>query len=177
MTKSIISAIAILALPVVVFWGGAWVMTKLSGRQVDKQVKPLNRRWSGYDADAARSYWDAAEKRAPGAERRFLEVDLIFPFLYGGALAAALLMGWALLGRPFHPAWLLAPIAITLFADWAENLVQLGQLGRFSTGAVVEEGWIRVASAATVTKMTFLSLSWALLLGLIFLMLRRGARI
>ena len=164
MNRSIAGVIVMLALPTVVFIGGGLALAKLSGRQIPDGFKPLNRRWSGYNADEAACYWSAAERKNPGAERRFLEMDLVFPFLYGGALAAGLLIGWALLGRLFSPAWLLAPVVIALIADWTENLAQINQLGRFP--GRLQESCIRIASMATVTKMIFLNFSGFLLFGL-----------
>jgi hypothetical protein len=174
MNKTIV-AILMLSLPVVVFLGGAWIMAEMSGLEPVKQQKPLNRRF-GYDADAVQRYWQALDERARGADGRFLKLDLVFPFLYGGALATGLLLGWASLGQPFNPAWLLAPIAIVLLADWTENLVQLGQFDRFSAGIALQEGWIRVASAATAMKLVFFYASWLVLFFLFVLVLGRALR-
>jgi hypothetical protein len=59
-------AIVMLALPSLLFYGGAWVLVKASGRD----------------------YWNALDDPARRAERRFLELDLLFPFVYCGGLAA-----------------------------------------------------------------------------------------
>lgn len=175
MDKPIVNAVVMLLLPAAVFFGGGWIMAKMSGRVLMKQEKPLNQRF-GYDVEAVQRAWQAFDERALGAERRFLELDLVFPFLYGGALATGLLLGWASLGRRFNPAWLLVPIAITLLADWTENLVQLGQLSRFSAGQVLQKSWIQVASTATATKLLFLCVSCLMLLSLLVLMLGRAFR-
>jgi hypothetical protein len=76
-----------------------------------------------------------------------------------------LLLGWAWLGRPFHPAWLWVPIVVTLLADWIENLVQLGQMDRYLTMGkeALQPDWIRIASAATALKLVFFYGSWLLL--------------
>ena len=173
MNRTILSAVVILALPMVVFFGGARGMTELSHR---KQVpeKPLNRRFS-YNARDVRVYWAEFEDGGR-AEQKFLELDLVFPFLYGAALAISLLMAWAGLGRPFHPVWIITPLAITLLADWTENLVQLGQLKRFLAGTPIQEGWIRIASAATALKLSFFYASWLGLLALVLLLLVRASR-
>lgn len=169
MSNLAVKAVVALALPAVAFFAGVWVMQKVSGRQSQKDdPKPLNQRILGYDEDEAKAYWDAlAEKKDLAAERLFLELDLVFPFLYGGALAAGLLMVWAALGRTFHPASILAPVAITVLADWTENLVQWGQLRRFTSGMALEAGWIRIASTATTVKLLFFAGSYLLIAGLV----------
>jgi hypothetical protein len=175
MNKLILGAAVMLFLPTAVFLGGGWIMTEISGRELVKQQEPLNQRF-GYNVDAVHGYWQALDERARGAEVRFLELDLVFPFLYGGALATGLLLGWASLGRRFNPAWLLAPVAIALLADWTENLVQLGQLRRFSAHKALQESWIRVASAATTTKLLFLYSLCLVLLSLFLMVLGRAFR-
>ena len=167
MLGHLIRAIMLLTLPTLVFYGGVQIMSKLSGRaDVTKQLreklnasdaKPLNQRVTGYDLEAVRRHWTVLDQTARTSEERFLEMDLVFPFFYGGALAGALLMAWAMLGRPFHPGWLLAPIAITVAADWIENLVQIRQLRRYAESgtAGLQSGWIQIASAATMIKLIF----------------------
>lgn len=164
MLGHLIKVVMLLTLPTLVFYGGVQIMSKLSGRaDVMKQLreklkasdaKPLNQRMTGYDLEAVSRHWGALDQAARTSEERFLEMDLVFPFFYGGALAGALLFAWAALGRPFHPAWLVAPVAITVVADWIENLVQIGQLRRYvqSGTAGLQSGWIQIASAATMMK-------------------------
>ncbi len=167
-----------LVLPIVVFFGGVWIMSVLTGRQsvqrrlagvADADRKPLNERF-GYGLNDVDRHWDALanDPRARSSEQRFLEMDLLFPFFYGAALAASLLMLWALLGRPFNPALLLAPVVITLLADWTENLIQIHQFGRYVDAGKqgLSEGWIRVASVATILKLGFFAVS-SLLVGAI----------
>ena len=178
-----------LTLPVLVFWGGVWVMSILSDRPcvvrrpdqlpAPEDRKPLNQRF-GYDVGEVTRHWGALDDAAFGAEQRFLELDLVFPFLYGAALATSLLIGWATLGRPFHPAWLLAPVAVTMLADWTENLVQLGQLQHYREGggAALQAGWIPVASTATILKLLFFygsSLFILVLMGVMVVRARRAA--
>jgi hypothetical protein len=182
----ILRAILMLALPAAVFFGGVAIMKKVTDYQQVKNRassapnpcdrKPLDQRL-GYDAGAVDRYWGALDG-ARTAEQHFLEVDLLFPFLYGGALAASLLLAWSMLGRPFSPAWIMAPVAITMLADWTENLVQLAQLRRYSTGGAhaLQAGWIRVASAATSLKLTFFSASSLFLLTLVVILLVCSAR-
>lgn len=167
MGKRIFEVVFILGLPTVAFLGGVWLMTQLSGREQETEflstldssdAKPLAGRFS-YDVDAVARQWgklrDAGLLRI---ERYFLELDLIFPFLYGGALAVGLLLAWAALDRPFSPLWIMAPVAVTMIADWTENLVQLAQMNRFQVDqAGLQQGWIGAASIATSLKVVFFS--------------------
>lgn len=159
--------ILLLVLPAVAFFSGAWLLLKLSGREQVSQ-KPLNRRF-GYDVSAVRDYWGALGESGRRAERRFLELDLAFPVLYGGALAASLLMARSSLKDPLPGALILAPVAVTLLADWTENVIHLNQLRRYvvSGQGALQESWIRVASTATALKLSFLTVSWLILLYLI----------
>ncbi|HET7234761.1 MAG TPA: hypothetical protein VFJ16_32405 [Longimicrobium sp.] len=169
--------VALLASTVAVSLAGGALLLRLSGRdQVQPELKkrvaagslpdadatPLHRRWGGYDAAAFVRYWKALDFQVTPAsartgrdvERRFLEMDLVFPFVYGGALAAALLLAWAANGRPFHPVWVMLPVIALVAADWTENLALLGQIRRFAAGGepALQGGWIHVASAATMLK-------------------------
>ena len=182
----ILRAIFMIALPAAVLLGGVAIMTKVTHHQeVEERAssapnprdrKPLDQRF-GYDAGAVDRYWGAVDGALP-TEQRFLEVDLVFPFLYGGALAASLLLAWSTLRRPFNPAWVMAPVLITVLADWTENLVQLAQLRRYSADGAhaLQPPWIRVASAATSLKLLFLGVSSLLLLTLVAMVLLRAAR-
>jgi hypothetical protein len=179
-------AIIMVALPTAVFFGGVAIMEKVSRHKVVEQLvnsapdpcdrKPLDQRF-GYGAAAVGRYWKLVDG-ALAAERRFLEVDLIFPFFYGGALAASLLLAWSTLGRPFSPAWLLSPVAVTMLADWTENLVQLAQLKRYEAGGgpKLQPGWIRLASVATSLKLLFFGASSLLLVGFVAITLYCSAR-
>src|SRR5215208_5929885 len=108
----IVRAVLIAALPGIVFLGGAQMITRLSGRDrvverlgglAEGDRKPLNQRLH-YDRTAVDRHWGALDAGAFAAEARFLEMDLVFPLLYGAAFLASLLIGWAALGRPFNPA-------------------------------------------------------------------------
>ena len=63
----------------------------------------------------------------------------------------------------------MAPVAVTVVADWTENLIQLGQLQAFFEHGVngLQQTWIQVASTATVIKLAFFYGTGVLLLGLI----------
>jgi hypothetical protein len=165
-STTLIRVIAIGALPMVVFCAGAGVMAQASNLEhVDRVVaaraaaadrRPPHFRL-GYGTDEIGRYWAAivTDAAALRAERRFLHLDLVFPLVYGAGLMAGLVMAWSLLGRPFSRAWLAAPVTITVLADWTENLVQIAQLQRYVDGGVgaLQDGWIHVASSATIVKL------------------------
>lgn len=185
MDNFVVKAIVLVALPFVVFFFGADLMAKLGGRQqitqrLSDQAKAdrtgLGLRIFGYDLEAVSRRWAALDPDTRQLERRSLELDLMFPFFYGGALAAALLLAWAALDRPFRPVWLILPVAVTIVADWIENLVQLAQLRLFDASgkAGLQSGWIKIASAATTTKLVFYCGSTLLLLGLVAWIVVRG---
>ena len=186
MDNFVVKAVILLALPTIVISGGAYIMSKLSGReQVTQRLqghaktedrRPLGFRVLGYNPEEVKSHWSALDPGTLKLERRALEIDLIFPFLYGGALAAALLLAWVALGRPFQPVWLILPVAITVVADWVENLVQLSQLRLFDVSGKdgLQSGWIQIASAATTTKLVFYFSSSLLLIGLVVWMVVGG---
>ena len=117
-----------------------------------------------YTPDDVTTYWRSLGHEGQLVERRFLEVDLLFPFLYGAGLLGGLLIAWISLGRIFNPAWLVMPVAITMIADWTENLIQWRQLQRFLTDNPVDVPSIQMASAATSTKLAFFVISFLLIL-------------
>ena len=116
MSRIFLAVTGLLMLPVVVFVGGAWIMSAASGRQTVPNQKPLNQRL-GYDTEAVDRYWGALDPPARRAEQRFLELDLVFPVFYGTALAVSLLIASAMLGGPVHPVWLIVPVVLTVGAD------------------------------------------------------------
>ena len=148
----VLKAALLVAVPVVVFLAGAEVMNRVSGRD-PRLGKPLNQRFEGYDADDAAAYWDGLNEKKD-AELCFLELDLLFPFLYGGAFLGALLLAWVSLDRRFEPAYLVAPMAVVLVADWVENLAQIHELRKYAaSGAAPDATLIAVASVATMVKL------------------------
>lgn len=161
----LVRAIVILLLPAAVFFGGFYLIGKLSNREeVTRQLgklpnkkdqKPLGVRICGYNVGAVATHWGALDKKALEFERRSLEIDLLFPFFYGAAFAGALLCAWAALDRSFNPAWILAPVLVEVVADWIENFIQLGQLRLFKAGGALQPGWIQIASVATILKVVF----------------------
>ena len=163
-TQIITSVWRAIRLPLVAYFGaGAVLLVASRHRYVTKQLKEkgtardrtqLNMRLQGYDKRDVAELWGLLDERGLKIERRFLQMDLLFPIFYAGAFAVALRQIWADLGKTFSPI-LVAPAAITAVADWTENLVQLDQLRRYGENGSrgLQERWIQVASAATVTKL------------------------
>lgn len=153
-----------IVLPIVIFLGGAMLMFDLSDRDlvVDQlnvaelsDRTPLYQR--GYSKDEVARHWGALKSDGLKAERLFLMMDVVFPLVFGATLLTSLLIFSSLLNRPLQPLWLAAPVVIMVIADWVENLVQIAQLSRYTGGgaAVLQSGWIEVASTATVVKLIF----------------------
>ena len=168
MATALLKRLAVLALPVAVFFVGGYLLMHLTARAQFPQTSapesvPLHFRLGGYDAAEAQAYWSWLGPEGRLAERRFLALDLVFPLLYGGAILAALVRFWGWLGRPFAPRWLVTPVAITLVADWTENLAQWHQLRQVLQSEPVQAQWIALASLATTVKMIFFALSCLLL--------------
>ena len=161
--------IVALALPTLVFVSGASLMSRWTNHQLVRErlalnlpdnPQPLNMRFGGYDVAAARAVWSSLDNpAAQDSEQQFLKLDLVFPLVYGAGLAAGLLLAWGAAKRPVNPAWLLALVGITILADWTENLTQLQQLRQFIADQRLDAGWIAVASAATMVKLTFFTAS------------------
>ena len=161
--KVVARAIVALAVPTLVFVSGASLMSRLTDRQAVRErlnrdfpdnPRPLNMRF-GYDVATVRGMWSSLDPAMRDSEQRFLKLDLVFPLVYGAGLAVGLLLMWAPAGRPVNPAWLIALVGITILADWIENLTQLQQLRRFVVDDGLDVGWIGLASAATMVKLTF----------------------
>lgn len=154
-------------LPIVVLVGGAGIMTILSGHEYvtqqlrekadSKDRKELNRRFLGYDTNAVARHWGVLDERALQSERRILQLDLVFPLFYGAALAIALWQAWTAVGKTLSPVWLVILVAVTMIADWAENLIQLSQLQLYMENGkdALQPGWIQIGSAATIVKLLF----------------------
>jgi hypothetical protein len=186
MTPTILKAVLILAIPAIVFVGGAVLMTRLSGRAlVTAQLAalpredrtPLNSRL-GYDQPSIARHWGALDRAALAAETRFLEMDLVFPLAYGGAFLAGLLLGWAMLDRSFNPTWLVLAVGVTVLADWTENLTTLSQIEAFAVhgAAALEPARIALASGATLVKLAGAAALTVLSLVLTALVVRSALR-
>ena len=165
--RKLVQMVRSIALPLVVLIGGAMIMSILSGHgyvrnQLREKAEPedrkgLNMRILGYDIKAVERHWAALDERALRSERRFLELDLIFPTFYGVALAFAFWRAWRAAGTAFLPLWIIIVVAITMIADWTENLTHLSQLHLYmeSGPAGLQPESIQIASAATVIKLLF----------------------
>jgi hypothetical protein len=160
----LVAALVAVALPAVVFLGGARLMGRLSGAERMARYRevgeaPLNVRWRGYDAEDAARVWRLLDAPAPAGgryldmERRFLRLDLAFPLCYGAALLAGMWLAWRADGRGPMLPWLALPVVVNVLADWTENSLQLQQLARFEAGRLLDPGAVRVASAATIVKL------------------------
>ncbi len=174
MNRSILGTFLLLAVPAIAFLAGAWLMNRIAARGPMPRP-PLNMRFH-YDKAAAETYWEGfADVRR---ELVFLRLDLAFPLLYGGTLAASLWIAHNRLGLGFSPLWILAPVGLIVLADWTENLIQLDQLRKFLAkgSPAVQAGPIQVASAATASKLALFYGSWGLLLGLCLWLLYRTLR-
>jgi hypothetical protein len=183
MMPMVARAVLALVFPFIVFAGGGRLMLVAAGANADRAVtrlgKPLNQRWAGYTRDEVLGLWGAIDDHDLRVERRLLQIDLLFPFLYGTALILALLALRTMLGGRVNPALLLGPVIVGLLADWTENLVQLQQLNGYAPGAAREPaaigaGAIAIASAATSLKLVSLAAGAGLVLLLFVLVLLRS---
>jgi hypothetical protein len=181
MIAAALTAFLMVTVPSALFVAGGVLMMRATGRARFRQRRrepasqPLNFRIRGYSAAAAADYWRWLGADGLAAEIRFLRADMLFPLWYGAAMLGAMGAGWLALGRPFPPGLLLAPVAITVLADWVENLVHLRQIRLFLADRPLGELWIRAASVATAMKLVFFWLStlgilvlaaWVLVAGL-----------
>lgn len=178
----------VLFLPLVVFLGGAWLMSEMGGRTYILnrlavsslpacEKKPLNQRL-GYDKSAVARYWNTFDQTALKSEQYLLELDLVFPLIYSAAFVTSLVLVWAMLDRPFNAIWIVAPAAVVVLADWAENLTLIGQLKRFRLNGdeSLQASMIKFASLATCTKLiTFCTLA-LFIAALVALFLMRAFR-
>ncbi|MCS6289437.1 MAG: hypothetical protein H8K10_10715 [Nitrospira sp.] len=150
--------------PVAVLFGDDQLPSHATGRAAairqpsngtQNKPDPLNRRWFRYKIIPVLEYrnWLMFARRL--AAEKYLTFDFLFPFAYGGALAGSLWWVWTTLGRPFHPAWITAPLAMILTADWTEHLIQLVQLRHYlpSTEGRIQSLWVRISNCATIIKL------------------------
>lgn len=182
MGQMILKAFLAVGFPGLVLLGGDRLLSRASGRaaalghlsDAEQQTpEPLNRRRVGSNTDSAKKYWSWLKPAGRQAEEKFLTLDLLFPFFYGGALAASLWWVWVTLGQPFHPAWIVAPLAVILTADWTENLIQLAQLRHYlsSDEGRIQDLWVQVSSCATIIKLWLTSGLYVSLGGLVVRMI------
>ena len=170
-----ISILLLIALPIAVVLGGGQLMNKISGRFKVACQTPLFLRWKYKESDV-KDYWGALKKINTNAlenEKRFLKLDLFFPFFYGGAFVISLTALWLMLDKPIALIWLITPAVVAMVADWTENLIQLRQIQLFIDGASLQADRIQISSIATAFKILFIVLSMLLLSGLSFCLLMR----
>lgn len=162
-----LTVVLVAALPNVVFFAVAKIMSLVTGRQAalansrPPNPKPLNMRLS-YDAAAMDAFFKALGPSGLAAEQRFLRVDLLFPVIYGGTLATSL--SW-LSGRAgYWPAVPIGAVVIGGVADWIENLVQLALLRRYVQigQAGLRPLFVRIASGATLVKLIGVGLGFVI---------------
>jgi hypothetical protein len=164
MPSALPKVLLMVAVPVVTFVGGAWLMGLASdrayvGARLERNAEPrdrtpLNQRLR-YDDEDVRRHWDALDARARAAERRFLLLDLAFPVLYGGAFLASFAIGARAAGIRGVPPWFIGVVAVTVLGDWVENVVHLAQLQHYTAGGgdALSAGAIGAASIATLVKL------------------------
>lgn len=181
MANIFVTSVIAIALPVAALIGGGSLMARVAPREATAE-KPLSSlsRWRGYSVDKARTYWSAFQRPGLEAERRFLEVDLVFPFIYGGAFLGSMLLLWVALGRPFSLTIPVATVAVMMVADWTENLVHLAQISKlldpeagFDT---LRQPWIALASTATSVKWVLIFASAIVIVLLVVVLFVRNAR-
>ena len=167
-------------LPMVVFLAGAGVMIGASGHlQVSRQLnllpgqmdrEPLNQRLSGYDLETVRRQWSIFTPEASGelrakelrrSEKLILQFDLVFPLIYGASFLFSYGLIWTRVGRTRAARWMILPVAVTVVADWTENVTHLHQLQRHAAGGAeaLQREWMQVASLATTLKLTCFAVS------------------
>ena len=125
----------------------------LPGEQKEAELLNLHRLGSGMEA--AKRFWSWLNDAGRQAGGKFLTMDLLFSFVYGGALAGSLWWVWVKVGHPFHPAWIVAPLAMILTAEWTEHLIQLAQLRHYvsSNQGHTHTFWIQISGCATTIKL------------------------
>jgi hypothetical protein len=118
-------------------------------------LRPLYR--CPYDRAYAETYWGKLAAAPPvdghaplASERALLKIDLVFPLIYGGALAAGLYYSTHQLGHPATGVML--AVLLMMAADWTENLAQLAAMSRFKTGGHAPGTMISIAAVATCSK-------------------------
>ena len=117
--------------------------------------EPLYHRWFRHGTKAAkevRSWINAASRQAGETA---LTLNLLFSFVYGGAVAASLWWIWVSVDCSFHPAWIVAPLAVILTADWTEHFIQpvCPRHDRPSNERGIYTLWIQISSCATMIQL------------------------
>ena len=129
------------------------IIQPIPGEHQNAELLNLHRLGSGMEA--AKKFWSWLNGAGRQAGGKFLTMDLLFSFVYGGALAGSLWWVWVKVGHPFHPAWIVAPLAMIVTADWTEHLIHLAQLRHYvpSNQGRTHTFWIQMSSCATMIKL------------------------
>lgn len=143
----------------------------LSGKQSETELLKLHR--FGPGAEAAKRFWSWVKSAGRQTREKFLTMGLLFSFVYGGAIAGSLWWIWVKVGYPFHPAWIVAPLAMTVAADWTEHLIQLAQLRHNvpSHEGRMHNFWIQMSGCATMIKLWLTLGLYVSLVGLVVRMI------
>ena len=137
------------------------------GKTSEGELIKFHRFGSGVEAAKRfRSWLNSAEGQAGD---KFLTMGLLFSFVHGGAIAGSLWWVWVKVGYPFHPAWIVAPLAMIVTADWTEHLIHLAQLRHYipSHGGRMHNFWIQLGGCATMIKLWLTLGFYVSLLGLV----------
>lgn len=149
---------------------GGQLMTRASGHGIvaaalkKADLTALNLRLVPYGAHEAAEVWTVISDTQGGlaSERAFLRLDLLFPLLYGGALALSIMAVLYALGAP--SIWWLTPVVVAAIADWTENTIHLRQLNVFDGSASsLDAGLMTIAGYATPLKLICVALSLMLI--------------
>ena len=163
MATIVLNTFMVLGHPIEVLLGGDPNMSDPSGLAAamtqrppgdQRRLEPLNPGWFGYRLEGAKKCWPWRKGAGCRAGEKFFTLGLLLSLIYGGLLAVSLGWVWLEVGRPFHPAWIGAPLAIILTADWTEQLIQVAQLRHYlsSDEVRIQNFWIEVFSCATMIR-------------------------
>ena len=127
----------------------------------------------GPGAEAAKRIWSSLNSAARQAKEKLLTMGLLFSFVYGRAIAGSLWWIWVKVGHPFHPAWIVAPLAMIITADWTEHLIQLAQFRHYvpSHEGRMHNFWIQMSGCATMIKLWLTLGFYVSLVGLVVRMI------
>ena len=143
----------------------------ISRKQSEPESLKLHR--FGPGAEAAKIIWSSLNSAARQAKEKLLTMGLLFSFVYGGAIAGSLWWIWVKVGHPFHPAWIVAPLAMIITADWTEHLIQLAQFRHYvpSHEGRMHNFWIQMSGCATMIKLWLTLGFYVSLVGLVVRMI------
>lgn len=164
-------------LPIAVFLGIGFLISKLSGRSpLDKVLKAqgsslLALRVKGYDTEAVREHFESLDPEALASLRRWTIADLSFPLFYGTALmfSFAKLAAIVLLSHGIRDMFIVLACLTCLF-DWIENTIHLRLIADFMRGRALSRKLVCLASISTRSKIALGLICqiapWFLLIGL-----------